>query len=257
MKHLLIPDCQVVPWGDLSFLSWVGQYIIAKKPDVIIQIGDFADMESLSSYDKGKKSFEGRRYKKDIEAAHRGMELLLAPMLEYNRQQRKTRHAQYKPRMVLTLGNHEDRINRVSEFQPEYDGMIAVTDLQYEKWGWEVIPFLDVVEIDGVYYSHYFVNPSSLTNNVVSGTIDTKLKNLGHTFTMGHQQQLQYGLRHLSNGDTLQGLVAGACYPYDFDYLGPQKKAYWRGIVMKHRVQNGMYDPCFVSLDWLREKYDV
>ena len=49
MRHLIIPDCQVRPGDDLSFLNWIGQYIIDKKPDVIVHLGDFADMPSLSS----------------------------------------------------------------------------------------------------------------------------------------------------------------------------------------------------------------
>jgi len=64
--HLVLPDMQVKEGVDLSYLDWVGKYIVDKKPDVIINIGDFADMPSLSMYDVGKKSFEGRRYKKDI-----------------------------------------------------------------------------------------------------------------------------------------------------------------------------------------------
>ena len=52
--HAVIPDCQVKPGQDYSFLRWVGNYLAEKKPDVIVQIGDFADMPSLSSYDVGK-----------------------------------------------------------------------------------------------------------------------------------------------------------------------------------------------------------
>ena len=37
-------------------------------------MGDFASMDSLSSYDKGKKSLKGRRYKKDIDHAHDALE---------------------------------------------------------------------------------------------------------------------------------------------------------------------------------------
>ena len=66
---MIIPDTQVKRGVDLSYLEWIGKYIVDKKPDVIVQIGDFADMPSLSSYDVGKKSFEGRRYKDDIETA--------------------------------------------------------------------------------------------------------------------------------------------------------------------------------------------
>ncbi len=52
--HAIIPDCQVKDGVDLSYLTWVGKYLAEKKPDVIVQIGDFADMPSLSSYDVGK-----------------------------------------------------------------------------------------------------------------------------------------------------------------------------------------------------------
>src|SRR5690606_24315512 len=113
----------------------VGNYAAAKKPDAIIQIGDFADMCSLSSYDRGKKAFEGRRYKKDIEASHEAMMKLMTPIA-------REWSEDWHPAMHLTLGNHENRINRATEDSPELDGVIGVADLEYEAWGWKVHPFL-------------------------------------------------------------------------------------------------------------------
>ena len=97
--HCVIPDCQVKDGVDLSYLTWVGKYIVDKKPDVVIQIGDFADMPSLSSYDVGKKSFEGRRYKTDIEVTKKAMEMLLAPLKEYNERARRNKGKLYRPRL--------------------------------------------------------------------------------------------------------------------------------------------------------------
>jgi len=74
MKHLVIPDCQVKPGQSVKYLENIGKYIAEKQPEVIVCIGDFADMPSLSSYDVGKKSFEGRTYKADVKAVHKGME---------------------------------------------------------------------------------------------------------------------------------------------------------------------------------------
>ncbi len=82
-------------------ITWVGKYLVEKQPDVIVQIGDFADMPSLSSYDVGKKSFEGRRYKTDIEVTNKAMQMLLAPIKEYNERARRNKDRQYRPRMVL------------------------------------------------------------------------------------------------------------------------------------------------------------
>src|SRR5678815_49120 len=79
-KILVIPDVQAKPGNDFTFLRKLGMYIVEKQPDIIVNIGDFADMPSLSSYDVGKKSFEGRRYVKDIEAAHEAQTALLEPL---------------------------------------------------------------------------------------------------------------------------------------------------------------------------------
>ncbi|MNQ82920.1 hypothetical protein D3C85_979880 [compost metagenome] len=256
-KHLFIPDVQAKDGVPLQHLEALGNYTVEKKPDVIVCIGDWADMPSLSSYDVGKKSFEGRSYTKDIEAARLAMDVYLAPIKQYNLQQAIAKKKQYKPRMVMCFGNHDQaRIERAIEFDRKLEGLISVDDLEFDKDGWECHDFLEIVNVDGIRYSHYFCNPHSLIKNCVGGTIDSKLKNLGWSFSMGHQQTLQYGVQYLSDGERRQGLVAGAFYMHNEGYMGTQGNAsHWRGIVMKHRVQEGSYDPCFVSLDYLLEKY--
>ena len=67
-RHCIIPDIQAKYGEDFTFLTHIGKYLVEKKPDVVVQLGDFSDMESLSSYDQGKKSFEGKRYTKDASA---------------------------------------------------------------------------------------------------------------------------------------------------------------------------------------------
>ena len=51
----------------MTYISSQYKYsIFEEKPDVVVCLGDWFDMASLSSHDKGKKSFEGRRYKQDV-----------------------------------------------------------------------------------------------------------------------------------------------------------------------------------------------
>ena len=66
--HLVLPDVQSKPGVSSDHLEWIGNYIAEKQPDTIICIGDWWDMPSLSAYDKGKLSYEGRRYVKDVKA---------------------------------------------------------------------------------------------------------------------------------------------------------------------------------------------
>ena len=158
MKHLVIPDCQVKPGHSVEYLKWIGQYAAEKKPDVIVCIGDFADMPSLSSYDIGKKSFEGRTYKADVQATRHAMETLMKPIRDEQLRLIKNKDRRWKPRMVLTLGNHEHRIDRAVEYDRKLEGLISTDDLKYKEFGWEVHPFLEVVTIDGIAYSHYFTS---------------------------------------------------------------------------------------------------
>jgi len=254
-EHLLIPDMQVKPGVPIDHMDWIGKYIVHKKPDVIVNIGDFADMPSLSSYDKGKKSAEGRRIREDLNAAYTAMGALMKPLKDYNETRRRFKEKQYKPELIFTLGNHEDRINRAAENDAALDGFLNLQELHYEKFGWKVYPFKAIAHADGVAYSHYFYNP--MTGRPYGGqNIKTRLNNIGFSFSMGHQQGYDSGQKYLNNGKTIRGLVAGSCYLHDEDYIGPQANGHWRGIIYKHEVFDGTYDLMEVSLDFLCREYN-
>ena len=156
MKILVIPDCQVKPGVATDHLTWAGEAICDYRPDVVINIGDFADMPSLSTHDKaGSKYFEGKRYKDDIASAQLGMKKLLKPLRDLQATQKINKHKVYKPRMILTMGNHENRINRAVANTPMLEGVISTDDLNYQK-DWEVYEFLKPVFINGVGFCHYF-----------------------------------------------------------------------------------------------------
>ncbi len=252
MNHLYIPDMQIRHGDDFGFVKRVGKYIVEKRPDVVICGGDFADMPSLSSYDVGKRSFEGRRYKKDIEAAREAMEVLLTPLRDIQSQQLRNKKKVYTPRLVLTLGNHENRINRAVENDAKIEGVISENDLGYTDFGWEVYPFLDVVVIDGVAYSHYFV---SGVLGRPANTASAQLNKKHMSCIAGHQQGLQIATAHRADGVRLTSVIAGSCYEHNEDYLGPQGNKHWRGILVLHDVRDGEFDLMPVSLDFLRKKY--
>lgn len=253
MRHLIIPDTQIRASDDLTFLKWIGYYILDQKPDVIVIIGDWADMESLGIYDRGKLAFEGRRYKHDIDAANLGLKYLFGPMIEWNQKRKASKHGPYRPRIVVTLGNHEDRINRAIQENAVLEGTISTDDIAFAKYGAEVYPFKQVVEIDGIAYSHYFQNTK--TGKLLGGSVEYKVRNVCQSFTMGHLPGRQYAEIGTPTGKVVQGLVVGSCYESQQEYQGPQGNTYWRGVVVKNEVANGNYDPCFVSLGFLRSKY--
>lgn len=254
-KHLFIPDTQVREGVPTDHLEALGNYIVDKKPDVIVIAGDFADFPSVSVYGTPIER-EGQRLYHDIGSARNAMLRLLAPLEAYNSKQQSNKKKLYRPRMVLTMGNHEYRLVRYVQNHPELMGWFDTDDpVGYTDYGWEVIPYERIINIDGIRYSHLFRNPQTLKKSVLGGTIDNKLNKLGWSFTMGHQQHLQYGIQHLSDGGVRQGLVAGAFYQHNEGYLGEQGNDHWRGVVLKHEVHDGRYDPCFVSLNYLLDNW--
>lgn len=252
-RHFIIPDTQVKPGVPLDHLTAAGNYIVDKQPEVIVHLGDHWDMHSLSSYDKGTKRAEGARYHQDIEAGLLGMEALLSPIWRYNALRAKQKLKQYRPRMVYLPGNHEERILRHINANPELAGKLSFEDLQLRSFGWEVYDFLEPVVIDGVTYAHYFYNPN--TGHPYGGKAPTKLANIGFTFTMGHQQGLDIAMKHLNNGQTIRGLVAGSFYQHDEEYRGPQANIHWNGCIMKHEVHDGNYCLMELSLEYLKRRW--
>ena len=252
IKHLVIPDTQVKPNGSVEHLKWAGQYAVDKKPDVIVHLGDHWDMPSLSVYDVGKKSFEGRRYADDIKAGIAGMEAFLEPIREEQQRLIDGKRKRWNPRLVFTLGNHEQRIERAIESDAKLDGLIGYADLKLEEMGWEVYDFLEPVTINGIVYCHYFT--SGVMGRPVSSA-KLMLSKKMMSCAMGHVQDRDIAYGRRADGSNVTGLFAGIFYQHDEDYLTPQTNGSWAGIWMLHDVNNGSFMEQPVSLESLRRKY--
>ena len=253
MKIAVIADTQCKEGVPLDHLIWLGDYLKDKKPDIIVQIGDFADLPSLSSFDIGKKAFEGRRYKTDIDVAHKAMELLLTPIWEEQARLRKNKEKVWKPRMVLTLGNHEERILRAVENDAKLEGILGLSDLGYENYGWEVIPFLEPINIGGIMFCHYF--PSGVLGRPIT-TARQLLMKKHMSCVAGHLQGRDIAYATRADGNQMMSLISGSYYQHDEDYLSPQANNHWRGIYFLHQVEDGACDDMAVSLSYLKGRYE-
>lgn len=252
MRILIIPDCQVKEGVPLDHLTWAGKAIVQYRPDVVVNIGDFADMPSLSSHDKaGSKYFEGLRYKNDVEVTKYAMQVLLSPLKELQGTQKRNKEKVYKPRMVMCLGNHENRIDRAINNSPVLEGLISTKDLGYEN-DWEVHAFLQPVFIGGVGFNHYWPvgamgRPASSANVIIS--------KLHMSCIAGHQQgkQVAYGKR--ADGKPLISIIAGSYYLHDESYMDQLSNRHWRGLVILNDVKDGYFDELFLSIEYLQRKY--
>lgn len=241
--HLVIPDCQVAPGTPTIHLEWIGQFIsdeYAEADLTVVCLGDFYDMESLCSYDRGKGAMENRRYVKDVDSGNVAMSKLLAPF------------AHLDCKRVFLHGNHEARITRAAEDNVQMEGKIGLADLDLGAWATHT--FRKPVWLDGICYSHFLYNP--MTGRPLAGTnLETRVKQVGHSFTVGHTQGLKWARVDTIKGPHI-GLQSGSCYLHNPEFLGPQSVNYWRGVIVKHGVAEGDYDPMFVSLSYLCRRYE-
>lgn len=243
--HLVIPDSHSNPAHNNDRYIWLGHLINDVKPDVVIDIGDWFDMASLSMYDKGKAAFEGRRYRHDI---NHGIDAQDKLRTVVRSQKRKL------PRFVRTLGNHEYRIIRAVERDPILIGTIGLRDLQSAEYGWEEHPFLDPVEIDGVKYCHYFT--TGVKNLPVGGNHQayTLLVKEHASCVMGHTHTRDSCVQR-AGAKFIQSLVVGCYQDYDAEWAGPANNKWNRGVYLLHDVEDGQFDEQWISLEKIRAEY--
>lgn len=251
-SHLFIPDTQVQPGVSLKHIEALGHYVESRRPAVIVIAGDWYDMKSLCVYDRDLAEVSQRRYQQDVEAGNRAIDLLMAPWAKL-REGRKP----YAPRLVYTLGNHEERVNRLLDMQPTLRGAVRLPWAYAKERGWEVYPYLQPVVIDGVAYCHLFARGAN--GRVVSmryGAPNARLQALREmrSCTAGHKPGLDVHIQPIGRG-SIRGVIAGSFYSHQESFMSPQGTTYWRGVLVKHEVHQGNYDLMEVSLNYLVKKW--
>ena len=245
LKIAVLADAQVKPGVAIDHLPAYGRYLAEIRPDVIECIGDFADMGSLSTYDAaGSLGAENQRYREDIRAARAAMTAFLTPI-------RKVKG--WTPELVMTLGNHEDRIDRAVAANPrQLQGVMSVADLGYEEDGWKVYPFLQPVTINGVVFCHYM--PSGQMGRPIT-TARALLTKMHMSCVVGHQQGRDIAYSKRADGSGITGIIAGSFYQHDENYLSPFTNQHWRGTYVLNAVKDGSFDEMAISVEYLLRKY--
>ena len=158
----------------------------------------------------------------------------------------------------MLLGNHEQRIERAVECSPELEGTIDCSDLKYTDYGWEVIPYTVPIEVDGVWYCHFF--PSGIKGEAISGVnvASNVITKMMVSSTVGHCHLFDYATRALPSGKRIHGLSAGcfADLSYVEKYALNVQYMWWSGLVLKHNVHDGEYDLEVFSINRLKRLYD-
>jgi predicted phosphodiesterase len=176
---IILPDVHLTEILPKDYLP-VRDFVKTFKPDKIILLGDFMDVASLSAWDMDKKRLmEGRRFKKEVDCANRELDYL----------QRYTKDK--KDGIIYLEGNHEDRVNRYLDSNPEMEGMIEVPEQlrlreRHIKW----VKMNKLHKLGEMYFTH------GMYTNIYSAA--KHLQKLGCNITYGHQHGTQTYMQNMA-----------------------------------------------------------
>jgi hypothetical protein len=250
--HIIVGDAHAKPGISNERFRWLGNMVVDYHvcyPDAtisVIDMGDWADMPSLSSYDIGKKSYEGRRYRQDLEAAWEARQEFGQPIADFNKAAKFAHKTRFRPRLIALGGNHDEgRINRAIELSPMLEGTInAEKDLRYADFGWKYIPYLEPYSLDGITYSHYFV--SGVMGRSIGGEYPavSLIRKQLTSCVSGHSHLLDFAHRTDAHGNRIWGVFAGCFLAEEQweDYATQANNLWWKGIVVLRNVKDGDFD---------------
>ena len=267
---LVIPDGHAKHGVSNRRFDWLGQAIVDRKPDYIIDIGDFADLPQLYGISKRKITATEQLMKEvdyELQAVRDAIQRTYYPLYLLQQHQRHSKRKIYSPKKIRTLGNHCDRFRLLMEHNPEYfedhrlDSYSIPYDgegsLFYDRFQVNNVPFQELVEVEGIVFCHNYVNGTSGIS-----TADGLLKHTHQSAVTGHTHKAEWKPDHSAFGKPVYGLQCGCFLDPDdngTDYAPDQAiKNWWTGIVILHGLDgSGYYEPEFIGARRLKELYDV
>jgi hypothetical protein len=174
IKIVCIGDTHAHPEYDNKRFTALGQFVAEEQPDVVVQIGDWADMTSFNSHGT-KLEHEGSRWQDDVEVVQDSLAAFNRPILKRKRK---------LPHRIITLGNHEHRIDRWLAENPKAVGHIDVGMLGFEKFGWKTFPFGREAEVAGFDFVHHLGSSTGRAAAISSPA--NGVKSVGKSTVVGH-----------------------------------------------------------------------
>lgn len=250
---LVVPDPHAHPDHNNDRADWLGELIMDLKPDEVVQMGDLFDMRSLSSYDKGKASFHGASYEKDINA---GVEFQDRMWKKHKKSKKK------RPKRTALIGNHEQRLHKVLEYQPELGGSkygVGFSDFQLENYNDTVVPYKG--QTPGIYTSQGF----NFAHYMVSGVMGRAIGGEHHAHSLiakthsscvvAHSHLADWSVTTTQTGKTHMAFVAGVYQDYQAGWAGNVCKLWYPCVLYLRNAEDGRADHQFISLSTLRREY--
>lgn len=233
----------------LEVLTWIARYASQERFDHIIQIGDWCTWDSVNQHDRNDTL--GARSKPSI---RQDMDNLRQSLQAW----RAGISPDYKPRQSIVLGNHENRLERFENANPEAQGSFTrERDEAFLQFGWKTRSYGEVFYVEGVGFTHHPVNGAGRPFGGETGPQRAAAKTTipivsGHT----HKRQLHDSAK-IGPIDVISMVEIGCALPWGtVESYAKHGMTGWYYGVCPMTVQGGVItDIAFVSMLTLERDY--
>lgn len=248
---LVIPDRHNDPRHEhrLAVSTWLARLGSERRPTHVVDLGDAITMDSCSRHDRND-TLKGR-LKPSIKA---DLDNHLASLQAFERGRAKD----WKPRLIKTRGNHENRLWDFENNHPENEGSHTHRYCQdLLQFGWQERPFGEFAYVASVAFTHAPINGmgrpmGGKTSTHRAGAMLTAPLVHGHT----HQLQV-FNDAKMGPQERISVIQAGCALPWgEYEHyaaVGPG--GWWWGALMLTCWDGQIVDFEAISMLSIRKRY--
>jgi len=218
-KILILPDAHITVKIPKPY-QLVKKFVKDFKPDETILLGDFMDVESLSAWDMDKKRLmEGRRFQKEVDVANKELDYL----------------QKYSKKITYLEGNHEWRIGRYLDKNPEMEGLLELPlKLNLDKRKIKFLPMNNLYKVGHMYFTHgMWVNKYHAQQH---------LTRLGCNVCYGHAHDSQTAMLNMKMQKPVMAYGLGCLCGHEPDYLKGRPASWLNQFAVMYLSDNGDYN---------------
>jgi len=233
----------------MDVLTWIARYASQERFARIIQMGDWCSWDSVSSHDKND-TMAGRlkpSIRQDMDNLEQSLKAWRLGMDD-----------NYKPKQDALAGNHEYRLERWCNANPETAESFTVQrDQLYLQFGWRTRPYGEILYVEGVGFVHHPVNGAGRAFGGKTGP-QRAANDTTVTMVSAHTHRRQcHDAPKIGPTDSISMIEVGCSIPWGEieSYAQHSATGWWWGVCDLTVSDGVVTDLSFVSMLKLKREF--
>lgn len=223
---LVVGDTHDMPLSDKKRFQWAREVAdhYLEEDDWIVQMGDFGDWLSFSSFDQGTKGHVNENYAEDFRSCAQAWKIFHSSRYRY----------------AVVEGNHEYRIKKALKADYRLEGSIDMDLLPWRQdptVAW--VPYQQKLAIEGVYFTHHL---TTRMGRAATGTAQHLFRKFRSSLVVGHSHTWDWFEEAIDNDKRQFCMIAGhLSHPHhaEEEWCAGVSHDWWAGVTILYDVKDG------------------